>query len=70
MSATKRAARGAVEKPAHYKIICISLYTDDMARLDAAVAMLKARGHTRASRSSGLRGALLQVDLAEVPRGV
>ena len=62
--------RTPAPKPAHYKVICVSFYTDDMARLDAAVAVLKARGHTKASRSSVLRGALLQVDLAEVPRGV
>lgn len=57
-------------KPTHYKVICISLYADDMTRLDAAVAALKARGHTKASRSSVLRAAMLQLDIAEVPRGV
>ena len=30
--------RTPAPKPAHYKVICVSFYTDDMARLDAAVA--------------------------------
>lgn len=57
-------------KPTHYKVVCISLYTEDMARLDAAVRELKRRGHTKASRSSVLRAAMLQLNVAEVPRGI
>lgn len=60
----------AKSHPTHYKVVCISLYTEDLDRLDAAVRELKRRGHTKASRSSVLRAAMLQVDLAEVPRGV
>ena len=56
--------------PTHYRVVCISLYNDDLARIDDAVRELKRRGHTKASRSSVLRAAMLQVDLAEVPRGV
>lgn len=59
-----------VPKPTHYKVVRISLYTGDLDRLDAAVRALKARGHTKASRSSVLRAAMMQLDLAEVPRGV
>ena len=59
-----------VPKPTHYKVVCISLYTGDLDRLDAAVRALKARGHAKASRSSVLRAAMMQLDLAEVPRGV
>ena len=57
-------------RPEHYKVICISLYNEDLERLDGAVRELKRRGYTKASRSSVLRAAMLQVDLARVPRGV
>jgi hypothetical protein len=58
------------EKPTHYKVICISLYTKDLDRLDGMVEELKARGITKASRSALIRAALDQVDLAKVPRGM
>ena len=32
-----RAHREDVEKPTHYKVICISMYTDDLARLDEMI---------------------------------
>lgn len=60
----------AKPKPDHYKVICISLYTEDLAHLDAAVDELKQRGHTKASRSSVLRAAMKQLDLDKVPRGI
>jgi len=60
----------AKARPEHYKVICISLYNEDLERLDEAVRELKRRGNTKASRSSVLRAAMLQVDLARVPRGV
>lgn len=56
--------------PDHYKVICISLYNDDLDRLDAMVEALKARGLTKASRSALIRHALDQVDLSKVPRGM
>lgn len=59
-----------VEKPTHYKVICISMYTDDLARLDEMVDELKARGLTKANRSALIRHALEQVDLAKIPRGI
>ena len=58
------------EKPQHYKVICISMYTKDLAKLDALVDELKASGVTKASRSALIRAALDQVDLARVPRGM
>ncbi len=67
-SAPRREA--AAEKPQHYKVICISLYTKDLARLDAMVDELKSQGVTKASRSALIRAALDQVDLARVPRGM
>ena len=63
-------ARNAEPKPAHYKVICISLYTKDLERLDALVAELKARGITKANRSALIRVALDQIDLDRVPRGL
>ncbi len=57
-------------KPAHYKVICISLYTKDLEHLDGLVAELKARGLTKANRSALIRVALEQLDLDRVPRGL
>jgi hypothetical protein len=58
------------EKPTHYKVICISMYTKDLAHLDELVAELKSRGLTKANRSALIRAALDQVDLDRVPRGI
>jgi hypothetical protein len=62
--------RPTAEKPAHYKVICISLYTGDLERLDEMVDELKAMGITKANRSALIRHALTQVDLQKVPRGM
>ena len=61
---------GTSEKPSHYKVICISMYTRDLEQLDQMVEKLKARGLTKANRSALIRFALAQVDLDEVPRGL
>ena len=58
------------EKPSHYKVICISMYTKDLERLDALVDELKSRGLTKANRSALIRAALDQVDLDRVPKGM
>jgi hypothetical protein len=58
------------ERPAHYKVICISMYVDDLANLDGMVDALKAKGLTKANRSALIRHALEQVDLSKVPRGL
>lgn len=55
-------------KPTHYKVISISLYQEDLERLEAMVAELKRRGHTKASKSQLIRIALEQLDLDRVPR--
>jgi hypothetical protein len=55
-------------KPAHYKVVCISLYNEDIELLESLVAELKRRGHTKANKSQLIRAALAQVDLAKVPR--
>lgn len=57
-------------KPAHYKVICISMYTDDLKRLDRMVEELKGRGLTKANRSALIRYALGEVDLDRVPKGL
>ena len=59
----------AKPKPTHYKVVSISLYQEDIVRLESLVAELKRRGHTKASRSSVLRAAMQQIDLDKVPRG-
>jgi hypothetical protein len=64
-------AKGARDaKPTHYKVICISMYTDDLKKLDAMVDELKARGLTKASRSALIRHALDGVDIHSVPKGL
>jgi uridine kinase len=55
-------------KADHYDVICISLYKEDLARLDAMVAKLKKRGHRRVSRSALIRFALDHVDPKDFPR--
>jgi hypothetical protein len=58
------------EKPQHYKVICISMYTGDLEKLDDMVDELKAMGITKANRSALIRHALSTVDLQKVPRGL
>ncbi|MDX2053742.1 MAG: hypothetical protein SFV15_15175 [Polyangiaceae bacterium] len=58
------------DKPTHYKVICISMYTDDLNRLDTMVDTLKSRGLTKANRSALIRYALGAVDLDTVPKGL
>ena len=64
----KRGRAKAKRKPDHYDVICISLYTEDLARLDKMVAKLKKQGHRRISRSALIRFALDQVDTEDFPR--
>jgi len=62
--------RAKEERPAHYKVICISMYIEDLERLDGMVDELKAKGITKANRSALIRHALTTVDLEKVPRGL
>ena len=62
--------RAAGERPTHYKVICISMYTDDLERLDEMVQTLKTRGLTKANRSALIRYALGSVKLDDVPKGL
>ena len=66
LSSPKKRRRKAA-KSDHYKVICISMYLDDLARLDDKVAELKQSGHRKMSRSALIRFALDQVDLSKLP---
>jgi hypothetical protein len=66
----KSETRQKAAKPEHYKVICISMYTQDLDKLDQLVGDLKARGYTKANRSALIRAALEQVDLSRVPKGI
>lgn len=64
----KRSRRRAPE-PQHYKVLSISLYNEDIERMDELVKELKKRGFTRMNRSALIRFALDQVDISKMPRG-
>jgi hypothetical protein len=55
------------DRPTHYKVICISIYTRDLEELEAKVAELKRRGWTKANKSQLIRLALSQIDLDKLP---
>ena len=64
-TAPRRAS--TAEKPTHYKVICISMYTRDIEELEAKVAELKKRGWTKANKSQLIRLALSALDLDKLP---
>jgi len=64
----KGPARPKKVKPSHYEVICISMYKEDLARLDALVARLKEEGHRKMSRSALIRFALDTIEVADLPR--
>jgi hypothetical protein len=70
VESTRTKSREEKAKPTHYKVICISMYTKDLERLDELVEELKGRGITKANRSALIRVALEQLDLDKVPRGL
>ena len=63
----RAAAAGKQPRPTHYKVICISMYTQDLEDLDAKVAELKRRGWTKANKSQLIRLALSQIDIDKLP---
>lgn len=65
-----RATKTSADRPTHYKVICISMYTDDLERLDRMVDALKARGMTKANRSALIRYALGTIEAEAVPKGI
>ena len=50
-----------------HKVISISMYLDDLAQLDEKVAALKRLGWSDTSRSSLIRQAVAEFDVATVP---
>ncbi|HJL14551.1 MAG TPA: hypothetical protein RMH99_02775 [Sandaracinaceae bacterium LLY-WYZ-13_1] len=64
----RRKKKRAKKKADHYEVICISLYNEDLARLDAKVRLLKDRGHRKMSRSALIRYALDTCDLDGLPK--
>lgn len=56
-------------KVAH-RLLCISVYPDDIRRMDELVRLLRARGVKYASRSGLVRYALTLVDPEVVPKSV
>lgn len=52
----------AKRRPEHYRVVCISLYREDLERVDRIVRELKARGNRRANRSSVIRLALAEIE--------
>jgi hypothetical protein len=53
-------------KPEHYRVVSISLYVEDIERLEQMVQELKRRGHHKANKSQLIRQALAQVDLDRI----
>lgn len=64
---TARRGKKPVERPTHYKVICISMYTQDLDDLDGKIRELKRRGWTKANKSQLIRLALSQLDLDKLP---
>jgi hypothetical protein len=50
-----------------FRLVTFSFYEDDVARLDELLAMAKANGHRKASRSQIVRLALRQVNIVDLP---
>lgn len=67
--APRRSRAPEKPKPTHYKVVSISLYQEDIERLEALVAELKRRGFTKANKSQLIRFALDTVDIDALPRG-
>ncbi len=55
-------------KPTHYKVVSISMYNDDIRKLDEKVDELRRRGHHHVNRSALIRFALDSLDLDKVPK--
>ncbi len=54
--------------PTHYKIVSISLYNEDIERIDQIVQDLKDSGHPKANRSALIRYAIDTVDVSKMPK--
>lgn len=65
---TRRRRQRKAKKPGHYRIVSISLYNEDIERIDALVKELKESGHPKANRSALIRYAIDNVDISRMPR--
>ena len=65
---TGRLLKEKAAKPQHYKNVSISLYMEDIERLNSMVDELKSRGHFKANKSMLIRHALEQLDLDQIPK--
>ena len=64
----RRKKRKQGPKPTHYKLVCISLYNQDIARLEQHVSVLRNRGHTKANKSQVIRFAIDHAPLEKMPK--
>ena len=66
----RRPARRRPKKaaPTHYKIVSISLYNEDIEKIDRLVQELKETGHPKANRSALIRYAIDTVDTTKMPK--
>lgn len=61
-------ARGAKDKkPDPYRVVCISLYESDIARMDDLVNQLRSLGAKRVSRSKLIRMAVARFEIDDEP---
>jgi hypothetical protein len=65
---SSHATKAVKPKPTHYKVVSISLYLDDIDRIDTLVKELKRRGFTKMNRSALIRFAIDTVDIDKLPR--
>ena len=59
---------GGRRKPSHYKLVCISLYLHDIAKLEEHVQRLKSLGFTKANKSQVIRFAIDKVLVEQMPK--
>ena len=62
----RRPQRAERPKPQHYKVVSISLYREDIERLERIVHELKGRGIYKANKSQVIREALARLDVDSI----
>lgn len=65
---TRSTPHAGERPPEPHRVITISLYESDLARVDAMVRAVRETGVARATRSALIRLALIRLDVAEVDR--
>lgn len=63
---TNRGNMALPKKYNHFQTIALSLYNEDVERLDGIIKTLKEKGYTRANRSSLFRLMLKSLDVSKV----